>query len=191
MKDSSLNFKTRLVLVAAFLLSLSLIAYAFDLKESFNLEAIKILFMDNLLIGISIFVGLFVIGNFIQIPGLIFLAAAVLTLGKVHGGIVTYLAAITSCMVSFFVIRAIGGQALTNLKFAWANKIFNQLGNYPIRSIFILRSVFQTQPLLNYSLALSNVKFRDYLIGTIIGLPLPITVYCLFIDSILKLANIN
>ena len=37
---------------------------------------------------------------------------------------------------------------------------------------------------------MSDVKFRNYLIGTLLGLPLPIFVYCLFFDLLGKALNI-
>jgi len=42
--------------------------------------------------------------------------------------------------------------------------------------------LFQTVPPLNYALAMSGIRFRDYLVGTLLGLPLPIMAYCLFFD---------
>jgi uncharacterized membrane protein YdjX (TVP38/TMEM64 family) len=35
---------------------------------------------------------------------------------------------------------------------------------------------------LNYALAMSGIRFRNYLIGTLVGLPLPIAAYCVFFD---------
>jgi len=36
------------------------------------------------------------------------------------------------------------------------------------------------------SLTLSGVRFRHYLPGTLLGLPLPIAVYCIFFDALAK-----
>ena len=44
--------------------------------------------------------------------------------------------------------------------------------------------MFQTVPALNYALALSGVRFDTYMIGSLLGLPLPITLYCLFFDYV-------
>jgi uncharacterized membrane protein YdjX (TVP38/TMEM64 family) len=118
----------------------------------------------------------------VQIPGWIFLAAAVLALGKTWGGLATYVAAIVSCTVTYFSIRFVGGDALRTLKGPLATRLLNQLDTHPIRSIVLLRMLFQTVPALNYTLALSGVRYRDYLIGTLLGLPLPIAAYCLLFD---------
>jgi uncharacterized membrane protein YdjX (TVP38/TMEM64 family) len=51
-----------------------------------------------------------------------------------------------------------------------------------VSSVALLRTLFQTAPALNYALAMSGIEFRRYLAGTLIGLPLPIALYCIFFD---------
>lgn len=55
-----------------------------------------------------------------------------------------------------------------------AQRIFARLDTHPVRSVALLRLLFQTMPALNYSLAMSGIGLRGYLIGTLLGLPLPI-----------------
>jgi uncharacterized membrane protein YdjX (TVP38/TMEM64 family) len=50
--------------------------------------------------------------------------------------------------------------------------------------------LFQTVPALNYTLAMSGIRFRDYLIGTLLGLPIPIALYCVFFDYLAKVLKI-
>jgi uncharacterized membrane protein YdjX (TVP38/TMEM64 family) len=125
---------------------------------------------------------LFSIGNLIQIPGWIFLAAAVLAFGRSWGGIATYVAASVSCGCTFFTIRYVGGDALRHLGSRTAARLIGQLDTRPIRSIVILRVLFQTLPALNYALSLSGVGFGKYMTGTLLGLPLPIIAYCFLFD---------
>ncbi|MEO8409766.1 MAG: VTT domain-containing protein, partial [Propionivibrio sp.] len=129
---------------------------------------------------------LFALGNLIQIPGWVFLAAAVLTLGRGWGGLATYLAASVSCALTFFAIRLVGGDALRELKSTTAKQILARLDEHPLRSVIILRILFQTVPALNYALALSGIRFRPYMTGTLIGLPLPIALYCVFFDYLAR-----
>jgi uncharacterized membrane protein YdjX (TVP38/TMEM64 family) len=109
-----------------------------------------------------------------------------LALGRTWGGIATYVAASLSCVMTFFTIRFVGGDALRQLNNKIAARLLRQLDAHPINSILLLRILFQTMPALNYALALSGVKFRDYLIGTLLGLPLPIILYCVFFDYLAK-----
>ena len=98
----------------------------------------------------------------------------------------TYLAAAISCCLTFFTIRWLGGDALRLLKNRFAIRLLSHLDERPVRSIFLLRCLLQTAPPLNYALAMSGVKFRQYLLGTLLGLPVPITLYCVFFDYLAK-----
>ncbi len=161
------------------------------LREQLSLDYLRHRILENTLGGLLVFVLLFCLGNLIQIPGWLFLAAAVLALGKAWGGLATYIAASISCGFTFLVIRRIGGDALRKLNNRIAAQFLGQLDIRPVRSILMLRILFQTVPALNYSLALSGVGFWDYLIGTLLGLPLPIFLYCLFFEYLAMLLNIH
>jgi len=176
----------RLAAVVLFLVLLFAVFEMTGLREHFSLDFLRAQIERNLVTGLAVFVVLFCLGNLIQIPGWIFLAAAVLTLGKVWGGIATYMAAITSCVATYFIVGAIGGDALRQLDSPLAKKIFVRFDGRPVQSVILLRTVFQTVPALNYTLALSAIPFRHYLIGTLLGLPIPIAIYCLGFDFLAK-----
>jgi uncharacterized membrane protein YdjX (TVP38/TMEM64 family) len=147
-------------------------------------QALRTAFEQHAVVGLLLFTGLFVLGNLVQLPGWIFLAAAVLSLGPMWGGIVTYFAACCSCAVTFGLLRAVGGDALRGFGGRWTARLFEQLEAHPLRSVVLLRMVFQTAPALNYALALSGVPWRSYLVGSLLGLPLPIALYTLFFDTL-------
>lgn len=67
-----------------------------------------------------------------------------------------------------------------------AISLLRRLDGNPIASIVLLRILFQTAPPVNYALAMSGVGFRSYVIGTLLGLPLPIALYCLFFGYLYK-----
>ncbi len=161
------------------------------LRNHFNLEFLRQRILEHEISGLLIFVALFSLGNLVHIPGWIFLAAAVLALGSVWGGVATYVAASVSCVVTFLIIRFLGGDALRDLNNKAAVRILRRLDARPVRSVLLLRALFQTMPALNYALALSGVRFRNYLTGTLLGLPLPIIVYCLFFDSLARALKIS
>ena len=79
-------------------------------------------------------------------------------------------------------IRALGGDSLRLLENRVAVRILRELDAHPIASVALLRVLFQTMPALNYALAMSGIRFRTYLIGTLAGLPVPIALYCIFFD---------
>ena len=154
------------------------------LRQHFSLDFLQQQILANKVTGLLLFILLFALGNLIHVPGWIFLAAAVLTLGEFWGGIVTYIAAIISCSATFLTIRLIGGDALRQLKNPLAIRIFRHMDQRPLLSIIALRTLFQTMPVVNYALAMSGIRFRTYIAGTLLGLPLPIALYCLLFDAL-------
>ncbi|MBK7649362.1 MAG: VTT domain-containing protein [Betaproteobacteria bacterium] len=185
--NASVRPYRRLLAVIAFVALLLATIEVTGLRANLSLEFLQPQILANKATGLLIFVLLFALGNLIQVPGWIFLAAAVLTLGKTWGGIATYIAACLSCVTTFLAIRLIGSDALRQLKNPLAKRILGHLDTHPLRSVTLLRILFQTMPAVNYMLAMSGVRFRDYLAGTLIGLPLPIALYCLLFDYLATL----
>ena len=79
----------RLIGVVAFLAILLVVFKVSGLRDRFDLQFIRELIGMHRVGGLLLFVLLFSLGNLIQIPGWLFLAAAVLTLGRAWGGVVT------------------------------------------------------------------------------------------------------
>ena len=176
----------RLWAALVFILGLLAFGHFSGLAANFSLAQLHAVFSQHWLVAGMAFVALFVAGNLLQIPGVIFLVAAVLALGQLWGGVLTFIAAVVSAGVSFFVIRWIGGDALRQLQYGWVQWLLERMDRYPMRVQIILRLVFQTAPPLNYSLALSGVGFRNYLLGALLGLPLPIAAYIYFVDYFIR-----
>lgn len=174
----------RLLVVGLFIGLLFAVFELSGLRGHLSLDYLHRQIEANRLLGLVLFALLFSLGNLIQVPGWIFLAAAVLAFGKLWGGVATYVAASLSCVCTFLIIRLLGGDALRQLDHPLAIRILARLDGQPVLAVALLRVLFQTLPALNYALALSGVRFRNYLAGTMIGLPVPIAIYCLVFDSL-------
>lgn len=174
----------RLLLVVLFLALLWALFEFSGLRAHFSLQFVHDRFAEHAVGGLLIFCGLFALGNLIQIPGWVFLAAAVLALGEGWGGLATYVAACFSCAVTFWVIRALGADALRQVGGRLGRRVFAQLDAHPVRSIVLARLLFQTAPAVNVALALSGIGFRPYAIGTLLGLPIPIALFSVFLDTL-------
>jgi hypothetical protein len=83
----------RLLLVLCFLVVLALVFSFSGLRGHMSLAYVQEQLQGHPVQGFLTFVLLFVLGNLVQIPGWLFLAAAVLALGQGWGCVVTYLAA--------------------------------------------------------------------------------------------------
>ncbi len=181
----------RVVLVLLFLLVLLGLVQWTGVRQNFSLAFLCHTLSESRWQGLALFVLLFTLGNLVQVPGWIFLASAVLVLGQWAGGLVTYLAASISCAVTFLSVRWVGGDAVRQMLNPMARRLVSQLHAHPIRNVIVLRTLFQTLAALNHTLAMSGIGFRKYMVATLLGLPLPIAVYCLFFDYIAKIANLG
>lgn len=169
-----------------FFVALYLIGQLLIPKEYLTRAFIQQLFEENFLVSFLIFAHLFALINILYIPGWFMLAGAVFALGKVEGGLVTYLGAIYACSLCFLIIRFTGRGSVQKMKSEWLQKIFDGLDKHPMRNMILLRIIVQTGPILNYALSLSNVRFRDYFLSLIIGLPIPIIFHCVFFETVLN-----
>jgi uncharacterized membrane protein YdjX (TVP38/TMEM64 family) len=174
----------RWLAVLVFVAGLWALVEVTGLRQHLSLQAVREGFAQHRLWGLAAFTALFVLANLVHIPGGFFLAAAVLALGPMWGALTTYVAACIACTVTFVVVRALGADALRELDNALARRLFARLDAHPVRSVVLLRTVFHSVPALNYTLALSGVKLRDYVIGTMLGLPLPILVVTALFDTL-------
>ncbi len=181
----------RLLGVLLFLAVLALVFSLSGLRGHLNLAYVREQLEGHPVQGFFIFLLLFVLGNLVQIPGWLFLAAAVLALGQGMGCVVTYVAACVSCVLTFLLVRWLGGDALRALPGRWLLKTLEQLDAHPLRSTFIARVLFQTLPALNYALAMSGMRFRAYCLGTMLGLILPLMAYCYFFEHLARLMHLR
>jgi len=120
------------------------------------------------------------------VPGAAFLIGARVAYGPGMGFVWAYLGALAAITLSFVIVRAVGGQALGEIRWAPMRKALAKLDERPVRTVVILRSVLMLAPPLNYALAMSRVRFRDYFTGSAIGLAAPVALWVFLSDVILS-----
>ena len=157
-------------------------AHASGLDRSLTPEHIRTLLAGAGVFGVVVFVIVFSLGLLAQLPGLLFIAVAVLAYGRTMGAVVAVFGAVVAITVSFFVVRRFGGSALAEIESPWVRRILSQLDSRPLRTVIVLRAIFGVAPFLNYALALSSLGFRDYIIGSVIGMSAPITIAAVLLD---------
>jgi uncharacterized membrane protein YdjX (TVP38/TMEM64 family) len=139
--------------------------------------------------GVVAYLGAFSLGTMIQVPGTIFLLAARIAYGPLVGGILAYVGAVTAVTVSFVFARTVGGRAFAEIKWKPVKKLMTHMGDRPVTTIAIVRLIVWMSPPLNYTLAMSTVRFRDYVVGSAIGLLPPVALVMVFSDWILSLVS--
>lgn len=177
-----LHARHRILVLAIVAGAIFVAAHATGIDRSLTPEHLRALLAGAGVFGVLLFVVVFSVGLLAQLPGLLFIAVAVLAYGRTMGALVALGGAAVAISVSFFVVRRFGGSALAEIESPLLGRLLSQLDTQPLRSVIVLRAIFGVAPFLNYALALSSLGFRDYIIGSIIGMAAPITIAAVLLD---------
>jgi len=169
------NTWVRLTLLAVFLVGVYLVGRATGFTEGLTVDGIRESMRAAGVGGFAVFVAIFCIGQLLYIPGFVFVMVSGLAYGPVWGSVASMIAATISVAVSFFIVRTIGGQPLrsVHIERPFLQKPLDRLEQQPIRSMIFIRLFLWAIPPVNYTLAMSGVTFRDYMIAAMIGMTPP------------------
>ena len=175
-----------LVLVA--IAVLWIVAEKTGLRKNASAEKLHALMQRAGAWGGVAYLGAFVVGALMHVPGTIFLLAARIAYGVIGGGFLAYFGALCAVTASFVFARTLGGRAFAEIRWAPVRRLLARLEDHPVRTIAILRVILWMSPPLNYALAMSTVRFRDYVIGSALGLVAPVVAVMILSDWILSVA---
>ncbi len=167
----------RIIGIVLLAVSLLLVGKFSSMGEWFNLDNITYSIKNSGWWGYLMFSGLFIIGSLIQIPAMIFVLAAILVYGPFEGMLISYLSVTLAMYINYLVIRYIGNNALHEIETKWVQRILLRLHQKPISTIVLLRLVFWASPLLNYTLAMTAVRPVHYVVGSSLGIILPLAIF--------------
>jgi len=176
----------RVAALAALVLGLVVVGRLTGLTDHLSAPRIRAALAAAGVWGPVLFVVAFSAGELVHVPGTVFVAAAVFSYGRLGGCALALCGAVVSLSVNFVVVRAVGGEPLGAVRRPFVRRMLAHLDGRPVRTIALLRLVLWMAPQLNYALALSSVRFRDYLAGSVLGLAVPITVIASFFDHVLN-----
>lgn len=175
-----------LLLLMGAIACLWLVAWGTGLTARFTTDGIRTLLAQGSFWSVATFIGLFSAGQLLRVPSTVFVAAAVAIYGRGLGTVVALLGALVSASVTFTVVRAFAGPALADVQRPVVRRLLNRIDSRPVATVALLRLVFQTAPPLNYALAMTAVRGRDHLIGSALGLPVPVTGMAFFFDWVVR-----
>ncbi|MBN2159600.1 MAG: TVP38/TMEM64 family protein [Spirochaetes bacterium] len=180
--------KLRLVLVTVILVCMYAMSRAMGLT-GLDPESIRRSVIGAGAWGYILYAVMFIGGVFLYIPGMVFVAAGVMVYGTVAGFILAFAAGMGAMCFSFLVVRLIGGRALAGIENPFVKKVLSRLHERPVIVIIILRLLLWLSPPLNYTLAMTDVRLRDYLIGSAVGILPPLAVASILFEWIFKQAS--
>ncbi len=136
--------------------------------------------------GVGIFILTYVLAAVLFLPGSVLTLGAGFVYGVITGTVIVWVAANTSAALAFLLGRTlarqwIAGKVHANPRFAAIDRAVGAQG-FKIVLLTRLSPAFPFS-LLNYAYGLTGVRFRDYVLGSLIGM-LPGTIMYVYLGSL-------
>lgn len=170
----------RLCLLLALMLGLLALAQYPPLYAYFSVEALQSLVKGAGKWGILLYFIVFLVGTLMSVPGAVFVVFAILTYGYVWGILVAYMSAVGTAWINFELARLIGGQSLAAIKNERLQRALSRVEQRPVATICWLRVFLLLSPVVNYALALTPIKRRQFVWGNAVAMLLPL---CFIVGS--------
>lgn len=142
-----------------------------EISQFFGLEYLTRTIQNTGMFGLVMFTIVYIIGTLMNIPGMIFLFILFLVYDDALGLAVGYLSTLLSMIAHFKFTRAVAGTPFAEIKQPFIRKQLDQLEARPLRTTIILRLLLFISPPVNYALALSSIRFKHFLIGSMVAMP--------------------
>lgn len=166
----------RLGLLLFVMLSLVAIAKYTPLGVYFDLEMLQNLVQEAGSWGLLLYLLVFLLGTLMNVPGAVFVIFAVLTYGWGWGTLLAYGGAVVCALINFWVARLLGGQSLSEIKNKRLQKALSRIDTHPIQTVCWMRVFMLLSPIINYALALTPMKSRQFLVANSIAMVFPMAI---------------
>ncbi len=119
----------------------------------------------------ALFVGVFIVSGFAAVPLSALIVATAAALGPVEGAFVSWVGATASSIVIFAVGRVCGRRAFRDLVGKQGRNVADRIAGQGILAVAILRNLpVAPFTVVNLAAGASPLRFRDFVLGTLIGL---------------------
>ncbi len=169
----SLSPKLRIAALVSVVVTLTACAHLSGLGAAVTRESIQQMATGWGNLGVALYLTAFSVGEVLQLPGVIFVLAAVAAYGPWVGTVVSYFGMLGASTTVFLFGRMIAGRALAEVEHPRVRALMRHVDRAPIATVAFLRGVLFVLPGVSYACALSSIRLRDYVIGSAIGLVVP------------------
>jgi len=140
------------------------------------------------------YILIYSIGICLFLPGTLLTAGGAVAFGTLWGFIFTLVGAMLGASGAFFIARFLGKDFVDNLlkeKIKGLKKYNDFMEKEGFSAIFYLRLIFAPFTPLNFAAGLTKVKFKDYFLGTLLGILPGTFIFTFFFDSVTNISSFN
>jgi len=125
--------------------------------------------------GIVVFVLLVVVTNLAQVPAWVLVLGAGVVWDPITCWATSYVACLISAAITYEVFLRAGGKGLKQVDKPWVKRILDGIHANPVRGVALLRALLMIAPPITVALALTGLRRRDHMLGTALGILIPLT----------------
>lgn len=130
-------------------------------------------------------IAIYVIAGLVVFPVMLLIGVTGIVFGPLAGGIYALLGALASAAASYWLGRIIGRETVRRLAGPRLNRLTRQLARRGLVAMSLVRVVpLAPFTIVNLVAGASLIGFRDFMLGTVVGMTPGITVTVLFVDRI-------
>ena len=161
--------KTRLALVGA-VAALLAVGWATGLYAYVTPAGIRALVERAGWLGPVVFVGMFALAEVVQVPGALLVIGAAALWPAPLAIATSYAGALAAATLLFWLSRTIFADSVRQRLPVWLAPYEARLETHGLQSVIAIRLVLFLAPWVHWLLGASRVSFRDYFVGSAIGL---------------------
>lgn len=169
----ALSPKVRIALLLALIALAVVVAHATGFADEITPERLREIATSCGALGAIALIAGFALGEIVQLPGVVFVAAALAAYGPWMGTGVAYLGMLAACVASFAVGRLVAGGAAEEIVHPRVRLWTERAARAPVTTVALVRAFLFVLPGTGYAFSVSSIRFRDHAIGSAIGLVVP------------------
>lgn len=154
-------------------------------KPRFNVDYIQYVVESFGILGVFVYILINCIRPLLFIPTTVMFISGGVIYGTIKGSIYTFLGLIGGSSIAFFLARRFKSLFKKVLGNKYLNKINSMSDNHVIKGLFIMRvsPVFPFD-IVSYGAGISDISYREFLIGTLLGAFPKVVLYTFLGDQI-------
>jgi uncharacterized membrane protein YdjX (TVP38/TMEM64 family) len=135
-------------------------------------------------------VGLYLLGGLLVVPVTLMIAVTGLVFGAAVGFIYAMLGALSSAALTYWLGRALGRDAVSRLAGRWVDRVLRDLSYRGLLAVATVR-VMPLAPfsVINAVAGAIGIRFRDFMLGTLLGMTPGALALVLFVDRVQSAAG--
>jgi uncharacterized membrane protein YdjX (TVP38/TMEM64 family) len=172
------------LVLAAFVVAAIALVRATGVKDYLTAETLGEILAAAGLWAPAIFVGVYTVGVCLFVPGAILTGLGAVIFGPYLGFVYVWIGAMLGAAAAFFIGRTLGREFAASLIGDRLRRYDDAIERNGFATVLYLRLIYFPYTPMNFGMGLTKVHFRDYMLGTGLGILVGTFIFTFFIGTL-------